>query len=166
MDPNDSLKNLFETRLKEDKTEFLRFEESKVRESTRLDSIILLLITGSLLFSGQYLIQFKDVIFFYPWLVIISWMLLLLSLISHIAAYHHSILYHGQVQQGIKQSWRDGSAITNSGSRKSKQAEKYEARVTKLNNASLALLVLGLIFITTFLAINFLIRNGNLHPFI
>lgn len=166
MDSDNSRKSFFDTRLEEDKLELLRFEESKIRESTRLDSILLLLITGSLLFSGQYLIQSEDVVFFYPWLVIISWTLLLSSLISHIVAYHQSILYHGQVQQDIKQSWRDGSAITSPNSRKSEQAKKYETRVIKLNNLSLVLLVLGLILITTFLAINFLIRNGDLRPFI
>ncbi len=165
MDPNNPIKDFYKTRLDEDKLELIRFEESKIRESTKLDSIILLLITGSLLFSGQYLIQSKDMAFFYPWLVIASWTLLLFSLISHIAAYHQSILYHGQVQQDIKQSWHNGSAITNPNNRKSDQAKKHETRVTRLNNASLLLLIGGLIFITTFLAMNFLIRNGNLHHY-
>lgn len=136
--------------------EFFRFEEAKVREGSHLDRVIILVSTGTLILSINYIIGLKDKYLLSPYLLIASWIFLLISIILLMIGYKASVMYHENVIEDLKIWSQKGYLGLPDNSSKTKL---YQKTTRIFTNLSLLSLILGLISITIFTIINFLVQN-------
>ena len=134
--------------------EFLRFEEGKSVEQDKLDNVIFIVTTGTLVLSINYVISLGNYHFKLPALLILCWITLLASLIVHAIGYRYSIKYHKVYINNLK-DWAGGGykypfSPPN-------DVKLLETEVNLLNKWSFWLMIAGLIFLMIFVSINFLI---------
>ena len=138
-------------------SEFDRMDKSLARESGKFDDIIILISTGTLALSANYVISAKDIQFSDPKLLIASWIFFLAVIFAQGLAYMYTKLCGKSYLEDLRK-WKEGGFIL--AFIASSKTDKFHDRAVWLTDWSFYFLIAGLIIITIFVTINFLRLQG------